>query len=164
MRNWPQKGRTDRVVPAIFLPKQYKAFHLYKSEYTKARTLILEFQQDDDSSLVQVLAKCLGYNEWLYIDTILSIHQLPVGNTCFRLQVSTYKTNEYDFVPTLTLVPFECNAVSKPIVLNRYLIYNSNTKSLTGNDSKLYLKNGPKDFFPAIFWRNLPVIKVSDIE
>jgi hypothetical protein len=164
MRNWPQKGRTDRVVPAIFLPKQQKAFHLYKSEYTKARGLILEFQQDDDSSLVQVLAKCLGYTEWLYVDTIISMHRLQAGNTCYRLQTTTFKTKKYDFVPTLKLVPFECIEGSNPIVLKRYLTYNSTKDSLTGNDPKLYLKNGPNDFFPAIFRRKLPVLKVSDID
>jgi hypothetical protein len=113
---------------------------------------------------VQVLAKCLGYNEWLYVDTILSIPQFPVGNTCFRLEVNTYKTKAYDFIPTLKLVPFECNVASKPIVLKRYLIYNSITNGLTGNDVELYLKNGPNDFFSDIFRRKLPVIKVSDIE
>ena len=164
IRTWPQNGRTDRVVPAIFLPKQHKAFHLYKSEYTKAITLILEFQIDDASSLMQVLAKCLGYNEWLYIDTIISIHRLPAGNTCYRLQTTTFKTKKYDFVPTLKLVPFECNVGTNPIVLKRYLTYNSPKDSLTGNDPKLYLKNGPNDFFPAIFRRKLPVIKVSDID
>lgn len=164
MRNWPQKGRTDRVVPAIFLPNQQKAFHLYKSEYTKARALILEFQQNDDSSMVQVLAKCLGYKEWLYVDTIISIHRLLAGNTCYRLQTTTFKTKKYDFVPTLKLVPFECNEGTNPIVLKRYLTYNSTKDSLTGNDPKLYLKNGPNDFFPAIFRRKLPVIKVSDID
>jgi hypothetical protein len=120
---------------------------------------------DDDTSVVQVLAKSLGNNEWIYVDTFFYIHDLPYGNNCFRIHTTTYNTKKYKFVPVLKLIPFDCNSEKNPIVLKRHLTYDSNKDSLSGNDIKVYLKNGPNDFFPSlIFRRNLQVIHVSALD
>jgi hypothetical protein len=165
MRSWPQKGRTEQVVPAVYLPMQEKAFHLYKSEFTKARTLIFEFEQSDSVSSIQILSKSFDNSSWLYADTLLNLNLLPVANTCYFIKTSTYKTEKYKFVPTLQLVQFECNSASNSISFKRHLTFHNGKDSLSGNDPKLYLKNGFSDFFvPALFGSKPDIIHVSMIK
>lgn len=164
MLTWPQKSRTDMVVPAFYLQGQQEAFHLFKSEYTKSRALVLEFPMDDDSSVVQVFAKSLEYDAWLYTDTLLSLQKVAVGNTCYKVVLSTYKIKAYNFVPVLQLVPFGCNADTNQTITRKYLVYNASTGFITGSDKKIYLKNGYNDLFANIFFKHRDIKKVSELE
>jgi hypothetical protein len=164
VRQWPQRNRTDRVVPAIFLPLQSKAFHLYKSEYTRSRALVLDFDVKDDSSLIQVLAKSFEGDSWVYADTILPIRQFSNGIHIFRIGIKTRKSQNFAAVPIVELISLSFDQKNYTTLLRNFLHYVVPTTEMSGNDKQIYLKNGYDDLFKTFSGKRLPIIKATEIK
>jgi hypothetical protein len=151
------------IVPGIYLPLQKKAFHLDRSQRYERRVLILQFGQNDDSSIVQIMANRFSYKNWLYADTLIHVAQLTNMNTCLRIDITTYKSTSHGFIPVLKLVPFGCTGSEGYLYANRVLTYNLRDGKMTGTDKKIYRKGGFHALFRKPFIPASPIIKLSDI-
>jgi hypothetical protein len=163
IREFPLKNPTNTVTPGIYLPMQQKAFQLDRTEQWDRKILILQFPQTDDSSVIQIMANRFGYKNWLSTDTLINIKDLPDMETCFKLDISTYKNNDFGLVPQLHLIPTAFNEINFDYNRDRYLMYDVATQSLSGTEKRIFSKKG----YAALFKRPLiprsSVINVSDI-
>jgi hypothetical protein len=109
------------------------------------------------------MANRFGYKNWLYTDTLIKIADLPRLQNCFRINISTYRSKDYGFIPVLSMVPFECNGTERDLNVRSMWRYNVPEKRMNGSDPFIYVKKGYKHLFRKPFIPASPIIRVSDI-
>lgn len=163
VREFPQKNPTNMVIPGIYLPLQQKAFQLDRTEEWGRKILILQFPDSNDSSLIQIMANRFGYKNWLYTDTLLDIKKLPGIETCFKLEISTFRNKDFGLVPQLKVIPVTCKEINFDFNRDRYLIYDVTTQFISGTEKRIFRKKGYYALFKRPLIPRSSVIKVSDI-
>jgi hypothetical protein len=151
------------VIPGIYLPLQKKAFQLDRTEEWDRKILIIQFPDSDDSSVIQIMANRFGYKNWLYTDTLLAIKNLPGIETCYKLEISTYRNEDFGLVPQLNVIPIACREINLDLNRDRYLIYDVATQSISGTEKRIFRKKGYYALFKRPLIPSSRIIKASDI-